>query len=93
MANSADRDVVRVFSDVLVAFLYFEWQKSKYGKATLTSEKARINPDETPRFWVYAICKCSLFEIIGDCINALTTSPQLRTLNFRQGTPLINYIF
>ena len=39
--------LVRVFSDVLEAFLYFDichyqWQISKYGKATLTSEKARI---------------------------------------------------
>ena len=41
-------------------------------------------PDETPRFiWIFAICKCSTFFI-----NALTTSPQLRTLIFRQATPL-----
>ena len=33
--------------------------------------------------WVYAICTCSLFYI-----NALTTSTQVRTLNFRQATPL-----
>ena len=38
------------------------------------------------RILVKAICKCSFFKII--CINALTTSPQLRTLNFRQTTLL-----
>ena len=41
--------------------------------------------------WIYAICKYSLCGII--CINAFTTSPQLRTLNFRQATPLIDELF
>ena len=33
--------------------------------------------------WVYAICICPLF-----CINAFTTFPLVRTVNFRQATPL-----
>ena len=36
--------------------------------------------------WVCAIFKCFLFGLL--CINAYTTFPQLRTLNFRQAMPL-----
>ena len=47
------------------------------------------DPDETPRFAASHLglryVKCSLFFLFS--INALTTSPQLRTLNFRQATP------
>ena len=51
---TATASIVRVFSDVLVAFLYFDichWQISKYGKATLTSEKARITASSAAVYW------------------------------------------
>ena len=37
--------------------------------------------------WVCAILKCSVFGFFF-YINALTTSSQLRTLDFRQATPM-----
>ena len=49
-----------------------------------------VESDETPRLvWVNAICKCPLFGCFFS-INALTRSPQLRTLNFRLATPLLD---
>ena len=48
------------------------------------------DPDERPHFVASHLglryMQMLLFEII--CINVLTTSPKLRTLNFRQATPL-----
>ena len=47
-----------------------------------------VDPDETRRLiWLYTICKCLLFGFL--CMRILTMSRQLRTLNFRQATPLL----